>query len=155
MTMATQASLWLSGTRPLGLAVLLGTLAMAAPVHAQTEVVLHSFARRTGDQPRGGVIRDSAGNLYGTAATGGAAGAGVVYKLDAGHRYTVLYNFMGGADGGVPSGSLLRDSAGNLYGTTVIGGNANVGVVYQIPPDKKRFCTASQGEPTAETRQPA
>ena len=53
------------------------------------------------------MIRDSAGNLYGTTLEGGTAVDGVVYKLDSAGSYTVLYNFTGGADGGSPRG---RDS---------------------------------------------
>jgi uncharacterized repeat protein (TIGR03803 family) len=59
-----------------------------------------------------------AGSLYGTTRTGGATGFGVVYQLDAAGRETVLYNFTGGADGGEPTTGVIRDSAGNLYGTT-------------------------------------
>ena len=85
--------------------------------------------------PLAGVIRDSAGNLYGTANSGGTAGGGVVYKLDPAGNYTVLYNFTGGADGGRPFAGVIRDSAGNLYGTTTSGGTANDGVVYKLDAD--------------------
>jgi len=74
------------------------------------------------------VIRDSAGNLYGT--TGGGPNYGVVYKLDTLGNYTVLYSFTGGADGGGPEAGVIRDSAGNLYGTTYGGGSG--GVVYKV-----------------------
>jgi uncharacterized repeat protein (TIGR03803 family) len=99
------------------------------------ETVLHSFTGGAdGGYPQAGVIRDSAGNLYGTTANGGPANAGVVYKLDPTGHETVLYSFTGGADGGSPSGTLIPDSAGNLYGTTFLGGPANAGVVYRIKP---------------------
>jgi uncharacterized repeat protein (TIGR03803 family) len=82
------------------------------------------------------VIRDSAGNLYGTTEYGGAApfnaGSGVVYKLDTSGQETVLYSFTGGADGGTPTAGVIRDSAGNLYGTTSVGGKAHGGVVFVI-----------------------
>jgi uncharacterized repeat protein (TIGR03803 family) len=78
------------------------------------------------------VISDSAGNLYGTANSGGAANAGVVYKVDTAGRQTVLYSFTGGADGGNPYGGVVRDAAGNLYGTTVYGGAASSGVVFKV-----------------------
>ncbi len=104
--------------------------------HAQTpptEVILHSFpAPPKGANPYAGVVRDSKGNLYGTAFVGGLYGAGVVYKLSARGEATVLYNFMGGADGGNPQSGVVLDSAGNLYGTTYSGGPANYGVVYKI-----------------------
>ena len=81
-----------------------------------------------GRVPSAGVIRDSAGNLYGTTIEGGTAGWGVVYKLDASGQETVLYSFMGGADGGDPYAGVIRDPAGNLYGTTLFGtyGSGNV-----------------------------
>ena len=54
--------------------------------------------------PIAGVIRDSAGNLYGTTSNGGgASGAGVVFKVDTSGHETVLYTFTGGADGGTPT----------------------------------------------------
>jgi len=62
---------------------LLGAM-KTAPAQTVSEIVLHNFGRpTTGGLPYAGVIRDAAGNLYGTTASGGAANAGVVYKLDA------------------------------------------------------------------------
>jgi uncharacterized repeat protein (TIGR03803 family) len=107
------------------------------PLHAQTatETVLHNFASPPkGAFPYAGVINDSAGNLYGTANSGGPANAGVVYKIDTAGRQTVLYSFTGGSDGGNPYGGVVRDAAGNLYGTTVYGGAASSGVVFKIDP---------------------
>jgi uncharacterized repeat protein (TIGR03803 family) len=49
----------------------------------------------------------------------------VVYKLDKSGKEAVLYNFSGGTDGGVPYGGVIRDAAGNLYGTTSMGGDLN------------------------------
>jgi uncharacterized repeat protein (TIGR03803 family) len=80
------------------------------------------------------LIRDSAGNFYGTTYAGGTAAAGTVYKLDTAGNFTVLYNFTGGADGGYPVGGVIRDSAGNLYGTTLNNGKYNGGVVFKIEP---------------------
>jgi uncharacterized repeat protein (TIGR03803 family) len=84
------------------------------------------------------LIRDEQGNLYGTTENGGAKGGGTVYKLTQSGRETILYNFTGGADGAMPEGSLVRDGAGNLYGTTIAGGNTNCapscGVVYKLTP---------------------
>jgi uncharacterized repeat protein (TIGR03803 family) len=116
-----------------GLICVLAALAMV-PARAQTysEVVLHEFTRQTGAHPVVGVIRDSAGNLYGTTTVGGTAGQGVVYKLDKTGRYTVLHNFRGGADGRQPYAGVIRDSAGNLYGTTSSGGTGKSGVVYKL-----------------------
>jgi uncharacterized repeat protein (TIGR03803 family) len=103
---------------------------------AAAEIALHHFAPPPtgGADPQAGVIRDAAGNLYGTASSGGTGGWGVVYELDASGAYKVLYNFTGGADGGTPIARLWLDSAGNLYGTTSQGGTANAGVVYKLDP---------------------
>jgi uncharacterized repeat protein (TIGR03803 family) len=105
-----------------------------AQAQTATETVLHSFASPPkGANPFAGVIRDSAGNLYGTTYNGGAAGAGVVYKVDTAGHQTVLYSFTGLADGGYPEAGVIRDSAGNLYGTTLQGGGRiSAGVVYKL-----------------------
>ena len=99
--------------------------------------VLHNFTGGAdGTDPVGGVILDSAGNLNGTTKEGGSAdapaGAGVVFMLDTAGNYTVLYTFTGGADGGNPVAGVIRDSAGNLYGTALSGGTAGGGVVYKL-----------------------
>ena len=83
-----------------------------------------------GGLPFAGVIRDSAGNLYGTTASGGQ-GAGVVFKLDTTGQETALYSFTNGTDGGYPYGGVIRDSAGNLYGTTV-SGPVSAGAVFKL-----------------------
>src|ERR1039458_9600618 len=100
---------------------------------AGQETVLYSFTGGAdGGNPGAGVIHDSAGNLYGTTTSGGTAGQGVVFKLSTAGQETVLYSFTGGADGGYPSAGVIRDSAGNLYGTASYGGTADVGVVYKV-----------------------
>jgi uncharacterized repeat protein (TIGR03803 family) len=109
------------------------------------ETVLYSFTGGAdGAGPGAGVIRDAAGNLYGTTVFGGAFDAGVVYKLDPAGNETVLYTFAGGFDGARPTqGNLVRDGEGNLYGTTQYGGNNEIcpggggelqgcGVVYEL-----------------------
>ena len=68
-----------------------------------------SRAGPMGETPNAGVIRDSAGNLYGTTYCGGAASAGVVFKLDTAGNETVLYSFTGGTDGGTPNAGVIRD----------------------------------------------
>jgi uncharacterized repeat protein (TIGR03803 family) len=97
------------------------------------ETVLYSFKGKSdGKTPMAGLIRDAAGNFYGTTEFGGASGAGVVFKLDAAGTETVLYPFTGGSDGANPIASLIRDPAGNLYGTTLHGGASGVGVVFSL-----------------------
>jgi uncharacterized repeat protein (TIGR03803 family) len=90
-----------------------------------TETVLHSFPESPldGNGPFGGLVRDAAGDLYGTTAGGGASNQGTVFKLDTAGKLTVLYSFAGPPlDGQYPLAGLVRDAAGNLYGTTSLGG---------------------------------
>jgi len=112
---------WLEASGALTLGAMLVTAVIGtAAAQAQTYTVLHSFkgSPTDGSGPESGLIGDSAGNLYGTTLGGGASDAGVVFKLDRTGTETVLYNFTGGADGSETSAGLIRDSAGNLYGTT-------------------------------------
>jgi uncharacterized repeat protein (TIGR03803 family) len=107
---------------------------------AQTFSVLYSFTGTTdGANPWAGLIEDGAGNLYSTTAFGGASGGGVVFMLDATATETVLYSFTGGTDGAWPFGGLVRDEAGNLYGTTSIGGDlsCSCGTVFKLDPTGK------------------
>jgi uncharacterized repeat protein (TIGR03803 family) len=99
-----------------------------------TETVLHSFTGVPSDgaSPFAGLIADSAGNLYGTTAFGGASNSGVVFKLSPGGTETVLYIFTGGSDGGTPYAGRYADSTGNLYGTTQVGGASGNGVVFKL-----------------------
>ena len=102
---------------------------------AGTETILHSFGTGATDglTPRAGVIMDSAGNLYGTTLDGGANQLGTVFKIDAAGTETILYSFGGHAnDGWNPSGSLIMDSAGNLFGTTSVGGSGGGGTVFKV-----------------------
>jgi len=95
---------------------------------------LHILTGDDGEEPIGGVVLDSKGNLYGTTRYGGASSlscpfldsCGTVFELSpngsSGWIYQTLYNFTGGADGAAPSGDLVLDSLGNVYGTTYAGG---------------------------------
>ena len=102
-----------------------------------TESVLYNgFAPGfPGENPISGVVMDSAGNLYGTTSIGGAGGDGVVYELSPtqyGWVEALLHSFDNGADGGLPYGGLVMDSAGNLYGATQTGSHG--AVVYELSP---------------------
>ena len=98
------------------------------------ETVVHSFTGGTDDggYPYCGLIRDPTGNLYGTTTVGGAYDAGVVFELSLEGVETVLYSFTGGIDGGYPYAGVILDRSGNLYGTTVSGGQYGYGIVFEI-----------------------
>ena len=119
------------------------------------ETVLYSFkGKADGSAPVAGVIRDAAGNLYGTTQLGGIFSSGTVFKLDTTGKETVLYTFTGGrggTDGYFPDGALIRDAAGNLYGTTQLGGNFSFGTVFKVDSSGKetilyRFKGGSNGD---------
>jgi uncharacterized repeat protein (TIGR03803 family) len=97
------------------------------------ETVLYTFSGQPdGSEPLAGVIADAVGNLYGTTFEGGAFGFGTVFKLDKHRKETVLYSFSGTTDGAYPLAGLVRDAAGNLYGTTQQGGAVGQGTVFEL-----------------------
>jgi uncharacterized repeat protein (TIGR03803 family) len=102
---------------------------------SDTESILYSFSGTGGDgeTPGGGLVRDRAGNLYGTTNGGGNADFGTVFKLDASEKETILHSFSG-SDGRFPDLGLVRDSKGDLYGTTQYGGAHGGGVVFKVTP---------------------
>ena len=102
---------------------------------AWTYNVIFNFNASTGETPMSGVVIDSAGNLYGTTSSGGDDGQGVVYELSpsgSGYVEKVLYSFTNGNDGGLPFGGLVFDQAGNLYGSTEIGGAGGGGTLFEL-----------------------
>jgi uncharacterized repeat protein (TIGR03803 family) len=127
--------------------------AVSPLAHGQALTVLYSFGLGAdGDEPGGGLVRDAAGNLYGTTYYGGSNacqdGCGTIFKLDANGEYSVLYRFGGSPDGENPDAGLIRDSAGNLYGTTNIGGAFRGGTVFKLDTTGKETVLHSfAGEP--------
>jgi uncharacterized repeat protein (TIGR03803 family) len=102
------------------------------------ETVLYRFPATNGDGfPQSGLVRDSSGNLYGTTPNGGTSNAGTVFQVDSTGKKTVLYNFTDSTDGGDPAAGLIRDAAGNLYGTTIQGGSSFAGTVFKVDPAGK------------------
>jgi uncharacterized repeat protein (TIGR03803 family) len=104
------------------------------------ETTLHNFGNNAGGvtdgtYPFGGVTLDASGNLYGTTRDGGTLGLGTVFKLApvAGGiwKEIIIHNFEG-EDGKFPYNGVTLDSAGNVYGTTWLGGQYGSGVVYQL-----------------------
>jgi uncharacterized repeat protein (TIGR03803 family) len=121
---------------------LLILMAVASPSsYAQTYTVLHTFTGSPDGVYPSPLIQDAEGNLYGTAQAGGSDnnncvfGCGMVYKIDAAGKQTVLYDFTGGNNGGYPVAGLVRDANGNLYGTTQGLGTFNLSVVFKLTPD--------------------
>jgi uncharacterized repeat protein (TIGR03803 family) len=126
-------------------------IAPSSPSGAWREKILYAFTGQAdGEVPTGGLILDSAGNLYGTTEGGGDLGStmcgnpigfgcGVVFELSppsSGGPWTetVLYTFEGLPDGAFPETALVFDKAGNLYGTTVLGGTENAGAIFELSP---------------------
>jgi len=120
------------------------------PLNTYTKTILHEFsADPDGTAPKAEALAiDAAGNLYGTTAAGGGpctpTQCGTVFKLsrNATGAYTesVIWKFGSGTDGGAPMGGVIADSSGNLYGTTMLGGNTTAcapngcGTVFKLTP---------------------
>lgn len=128
----------------LALVVVLGQVVAATP-SAEAQVgptfnLLYSFKGGTdGEFPYAGLVRDAAGNLYGTTYYGGDhrcfgfGGCGTVFRVDATGKETVLHSFTGpSGDGEFPIAGLVRNGVGNLYGTTRFGGSFASGVVFKL-----------------------
>src|SRR5208282_683052 len=141
-------ALQLDSRGPTAAFALIGALLLAAfgtePAQAQTYTVLYTFTGGTdGAFPAAPLIRDAAGNLYGTTGENAQAGCnsncGNVFKIDPSGKETTLHTFKGGKDGSAPSSGVVRDQAGNLYGTTINGGKGagSLGVVYTLDPTGK------------------
>jgi uncharacterized repeat protein (TIGR03803 family) len=105
---------------------------MLSLAQAQTFTVLHAFTGTDGANPQSPLIADAAGNFYGTTFYEGKFGYGTVFKMDAKNKVSVLYSFAGPPDAANPSGPLLLDKSGNLYGTTVWGGGSNQGAIFRL-----------------------
>ena len=107
-----------------------------------TEKDLYSFGDEAdGNTPNGPILLDSAGNLYGVTLWGGAFNEGTVYKYTPATRTvpaaeTILYSFgTSSTDGVNPTGNLIFDSAGDIYGVTNTGGDQyGDGTVFTLVP---------------------
>lgn len=112
-----------------------------------TQSILYAFKKPVyGDHPSGLLLSDSLGNLYGTTEAGGfisacrdnksSPGCGTVFMLSTSGKQTVLHEFQGGVDGSNPTGGLIADAKGNLFGTTTRGGTKNgEGTVFELMPN--------------------
>jgi uncharacterized repeat protein (TIGR03803 family) len=104
-----------------------------------TETILHNFDFTDGISPYAGLVFDASGNLYGATYAGGTYGYGTAFKLapkkSGDWDETVIFNFNGqNATGDAPYATLIFDTAGNLYGTTVFGGTYDSGMVFELTP---------------------
>jgi hypothetical protein len=117
---------------------------------AWKETTLYSFCSLSnctdGAYPTDVLTIDAKGDLYGTTNVGGLPGGcntsgfggygcGVTFKLSPAGKETVLYTFNGSTDGGFPSGGVILDAAGHVYGTTNSYGNG-FGVLYELTSSK-------------------
>jgi uncharacterized repeat protein (TIGR03803 family) len=109
-----------------------GTVFKLAP--DGTIAVLHSFTGgRDGSAPQGGLFMDSAGDLFGAASAGGDTGNGTIFEITKSGTFKRLYSFKGTSDGKNPNGELVRDAAGNIFGTTQSGPNQFVlGTAFEL-----------------------
>jgi uncharacterized repeat protein (TIGR03803 family) len=116
------------------------------------ESILWSFGNAIdGSNPQAGLIMDASGNLFGTTAGGGDNEGGTVFELippsTIGGPWTesILWSFGSGKDGFTPEAGAIMDKSGNLYGTTLHGGSAEKGTVFELTPP------ATSGEPWSES----
>jgi uncharacterized repeat protein (TIGR03803 family) len=130
----------LFGTTPVGGANGLGTIYELKEQKDGTWklAVIHTFTG--GSDGAGGsagrLLFDDKGNIFGVATSGGAHGSGTAYQLSpAQHgkwKLKTLYAFRGQPDAGFPYGGMIRDSAGNLFGTTYYDGKNDIGAIYEL-----------------------
>src|SRR5205814_10348684 len=79
-------------------------------LHDALPIFLHSFSGgRDGGAPQGGLLRDGAGNLFGSAFTGGDTGNGTVFEITKIGSFRRLHSFTGAADGTNPNGALRSE----------------------------------------------
>jgi uncharacterized repeat protein (TIGR03803 family) len=114
--------------------------------YASAPTTLVSFTGMDGESPYDSLITDAAGDLFGMTEAGGSNSDGTVFeiaKTKGGYASapTTLASFTG-ADGANPNGSLIADAAGDLFGTTSIGGALNLGTVFEIAKTKGGYASA-------------
>jgi uncharacterized repeat protein (TIGR03803 family) len=103
---------------------------------AGVETVIYSFVGGVADGqgPFCALLQGKDGNFYGTTHQGGPSDDGTVFKITPSGVETVLHSFAGGIDGSLPLASLIQDSGGNFYSTTINGGASQSGSFFKITP---------------------
>jgi uncharacterized repeat protein (TIGR03803 family) len=90
---------------------------------------VHAFSETRHHSP---LMQATDGNFYGTVYDGSAFGLGTVFRVTSDGTYTVLHEFAGGSDGAHPHAALTQGPDGMLYGTTIVGGPANLGTIFRM-----------------------
>jgi len=111
------------------------------------DAILYAFGGNAndGNAPSDAPAFDASGNVYGTTYAGGPNLSGIVFQMQhaaSGWNEAPIYDFQGqafggGSDGANPTAGVILDDKGNIFGTTFYGGQASVGVVYELSPDGK------------------
>ncbi|HEX3882734.1 MAG TPA: choice-of-anchor tandem repeat GloVer-containing protein [Stellaceae bacterium] len=111
-------------------------IAKIGDTYASTPTTLVTFDGINGADPLAGLIADAAGNLFGTTRGDGLNNDGTVFEIvKSGDTYAgtpITLASFSGTDGSSPDAGLLADAAGNLFGTTSLGGTNNAGTVFEL-----------------------
>ena len=132
-----------------------GTVYKLAP--DGTETTLYNFGSQSGDgaYTQAGLVRGTKGNLYGVNEAG-PDGCGTVFQVTRRGTETILHTFGSQAGDGCLAGygQLIRDSKGNLYGTTRQGGAHNAGTVFMVTPAAVETVLYSFGSQSGDGNNP-
>jgi len=99
----------------------------------QTLATFDNGVLANGANPQAALTIDAAGNLFGTVAAGGANSDGMIFEILAGTQTPIIRASFNGANGESPSGPMIVDAAGDLFGVTTDGGSNNTGEVFELP----------------------
>jgi uncharacterized repeat protein (TIGR03803 family) len=111
---------------------------------------LHHFIGDDGSNPRASLMQWSDGTLYGTTSAGGTNGEGTVFRLNTdGSGFTNLHHFTG-SDGRLPLAGLVSGNNGELYGTTIFGGERDCGTIFKLSTNGSDYAVLHYFGPTEE-----